>query len=569
MDHSARAQIALLTGGLSPASWSLALRDWWMHALVAPGTQARLALEAARIAAHAADWPASTQNESEDAPSHAADSDPRLAGAGWQQWPWSTWRQTFQAFERWCSVAVSEVPGVEPHHRHLVGFVCRQLCETLSPANFLPSNPELLKRTLESGGSNLWLGLQQLQQDLILALAPQHVRLLPTAGAPRFRVGHELAVTPGKVVFRNHLIELIQYTPSTAQVMAEPVLIVPAWIMKYYILDLSPGNSLVRFLVGQGHTVYCISWRNVEASDRNLGMDSYQSQGVMAALAAIGQLQPAARVHAVGYCLGGTLLAIAAATLARAGDPRLASMTLLAAQTDFSEPGDLQLFVDESQVSLLESLMHAQGTLSGPQMVAAFQLLQSRELIFNRMVHDYLLGERAPLMDLVAWNADTTRMPYRMHTEYLRQLFLRNALAAGHYCVDGCPVSLRDLDLPVFLLGTERDQIAPWKSVFKLHQLCDSELTFVLTNGGHNAGIVSGPGHPRRHFRMATTAADALRPAPDSWLAGTPAQNGSWWPAWSSWLRDHSSATPVAPPAVSVAGAAPPGDAPGGYVLQT
>ena len=486
----------------------------------------------------------------------------------WQHWPWSVWRQSFQAFERWCALAVSEVPGVEPHHRHLVGYACRQVCESLSPANFLPSNPELLQRTLETGGANLVSGFQHLQQDLLQALAPHHARALHSQGAPRFRVGHELAVTPGKVVYRNHLIELIQYAPTQPRVLAEPVLIVPAWIMKYYILDLTPANSLVRFLVDQGHTVYCISWRNVDAGDRSLSMDSYQDSGVMAALAAIDQLQPGVPVHATGYCLGGTLLAISAATLARAADHRLASLTLLAAQTDFSEPGDLQLFIDESQVSMLESMMHQQGTLSGAQMVAAFQLLQSRELIFNRMVHDYLLGERAPLMDLVAWNADTTRMPYRMHTEYLRRLFLRNELAAGHYLVDGRPVSLRDLRLPTFLVGTERDQIAPWKSVFKLHQLCDSELTFVLTNGGHNAGIVSEPGHPRRHYRIATTAPGALRPSPDRWLAATSPQDGSWWPAWSAWLRAHSSAAAVAPPPNAGAGAPALGDAPGLYVLQ-
>lgn len=566
MDHSARAQIALLTGGLSPASWSLALRDWWMHALVAPGTQARLALEATRLVTRSGDLVAGMADSPVVEGNRLGDSDPRLAGEDWQRWPWSLWRRNFLAFEHWCELAVSSVPGVEAHHRHLVGYLTRQICEALSPANFLLTNPELLEKTLRTGGSNLITGLQNLQQDLLLAMAPKHGGVASGDERRRFRVGRELAVTPGKVVFRNHLIELLQYSPTQAQVHAEPVLIVPAWIMKYYILDLSPANSLVRYLVDQGFTVYCISWHNVGDDDSNVGLDDYRECGVMAALEAVCALHPKARVHATGYCLGGTLLSIAAANMARVGDERLATVTLFAAQTDFSEPGDLQLFIDESQVSMLESVMHEQGTLSGGQMVAAFQLLQSRELIFNRMVHDYLLGERAPLMDLVAWNADTTRMPYRMHTEYLRRLFLRNELAAGHYEVEGRPISLRDLHLPLFLLGTERDQIAPWKSVFKLHQLCDSELTFVLTNGGHNAGVVSEPGHSRRHFRIANTPADALRSSPEAWLAATPMREGSWWEAWSAWLATHCTGALVSPPR---ANAKALGDAPGTYVLQT
>jgi polyhydroxyalkanoate synthase len=255
--------------------------------------------------------------------------------------------------------------------------------------------------------------------------------------------------------------------------------------------------------------------------------------------------------------------------MAGSGDDRLASVTLFAAQTDFTEPGELQLFIDDSEVYFLESMMWSQGYLSADQMSGAFQLLQSNDLIWSRIVHDYLLGERAPMIDLMAWNADTTRMPYRMHSEYLRRLFLNNDLACGRYAVDGRPISIRNIRAPLFVVSTERDHIAPWHSVYKIHNLSDTEITFVLTSGGHNAGIVSEPGHAHRHFRIYHTWADDLRVSPDEWLATTTSQEGSWWPTWTDWLKAHSSPKRVVPP---VAGPDPReealADAPGTYVLQ-
>jgi polyhydroxyalkanoate synthase len=339
--------------------------------------------------------------------------------------------------------------------------------------------------------------------------------------------------------------------------------------MKYYILDLSPQNSLVRHLVGEGHTVFMISWRNPGVEQRDLGLDDYRRLGVEAALEAIATICGPRKVHACGYCLGGTLLAIAAAHLGQKHDERLATVTLLAAQTDFTEAGELMLFINESQVAYLEDIMWEQSYLDTRQMSGAFQLLRSNDLIWSQMVKQYMMGERAPMTDLMAWNADATRMPYRMHSEYLRQLFLNNDLAEGRFEVEGRPIALSDIRVPVFIVATESDHIAPWHSVHKFHLLADTEVTFVLTTGGHNAGIVSEPGHPRRSFRIATRGDHETYLDPETWIAAAERRDGSWWPTWWGWL-DARSGVPVEPPPTGAPAQGVPAlaDAPGTYVRQ-
>ena len=457
----------------------------------------------------------------------------------------------------------SRKPQVGDFFKQRLSFISRQMLDMVSPSNFVATNPEVAQATLREGGGNLVRGFQNFLEDWERAISGK----LPV-GTEDYLPGRDVATTPGKVVFRTRLLELIQYAPATKTVKPEPILIVPAWIMKYYILDLSPHNSLVKYLVDQGFTVFMVSWRNPSAEDRDKGMEDYFA-AVAEAMDAVEAIVPGGKMHGVGYCLGGTLMAAKAAQMARDGDDRLASLTLFATQTDFEDPGELQLFVSESEVAFLENMMWDQGYLDTKQMAGAFQLLRSADLIWSRYIHDYLMGKRQGMFDLMAWNADATRMPYRMHSEYLRKIFLRNELAEGKYQLGGKPVSVGDIDVPIFCVSTTSDHVAPWQSVYKLHLLADTPVTFVLTNGGHNAGIVSEPGHEGRAFRIRTTSEDESHMSPDNWKSAAESREGSWWPALVDWLSERSG-KPAKPPGIGMDRAPyrPPEAAPGTYVFQ-
>src|SRR5450830_406246 len=563
LDQQFHAALAKMTSSLSIASATLAGLDWGIHLAVSPGKRIELAMLALRQSAQLLRFvthsDAAPQNPSEQTmPVH----DRRFADPSWQQWPFNFLHQAFLLNEQWWAQATSDVWGVEPHHADVVGFAARQWLDIFSPGNQFATNPEVLTRTLAEQGANLWRGASNRIDN-----GARQLRGAPAAGSENYAPGRNLAVTPGKVVLKNQLIGLLQYTPSTAKVHPEPILIVPAWIMKYYILDLSQHNSLIKYLVDQGHTVFCISWKNPGPSEHDLGMDDYLNTGFFAALAAINDIVPQTHVHAVGYCLGGTLLAIAAAAMARDGDMRLASLSLLAAQTDFAEPGELGLFIDESQVSLLEAQMQQAGSLSAGQMAGAFQMLRSYDLLWSQLVKQYLMGERDQMSDLMAWNADATRLPARMHSEYLRRLFLHDDLSQGRYPVDGRPVALTDIVLPLFMVGTATDHVAPWRSVYKMHYLSPAEITFVLTSGGHNAGIVSAPDNPRRHYQSMTREAGGAYVSPQAWCEAAPMTEGSWWPAWQVWLAARSGPLQALPEQGSARYPAMV-DAPGVYVLE-
>jgi polyhydroxyalkanoate synthase len=567
VDRSVHAATARFTGGLSPASLAEAYMDWAIHVMFSPGKQALLWQKAVKKSARYAGHVAQCLTEAEPPPRciEPLPQDRRFDSPAWQQWPYNAIHQGFLLTQQWWHNATTGVRGVTLQHENLVQFMARQLLDVVSPSNFLLTNPDLLSRTTEQGGKNLIAGLQNFFEDWQREVSGKR-----PVGAEAFTPGRNVAVTPGKVVMRNRLIELIQYAPATAQVRPEPILIVPAWIMKYYILDLSEHNSMVRWLTQQGYTVFMISWKNPGPEDRELGMDDYRTLGVMAALEAISAIVPGRRVHATGYCLGGTLLSIAASAMARDGDERLASISFFAAQTDFKEAGELTLFTNESQLAFLEDMMWEQGFLDTTQMAGAFQTLRSNDLVWSRIVHDYLMGERRPLTDLMAWNADATRMPFRMHTEYLRKLFLNNDLAEGRFTVAGRPVALTDIRAPIFAVGTEQDHVAPWPSAFKIHLLTDTEVTFVLTGGGHNAGIVSEPGHRGRAYRVLTRTNESHYLDPEAWLAQAEPRDGSWWLEWGRWL-DARSGSPVEPPAMGAGanGLRPMCDAPGTYVMQS
>ena len=565
IDRLLHAAVGRATLGVSPAALALAYADWAAHLAGSPGKQAQLAQKAARKAVRLGLYAMRCATDPNTCPCiEPLPQDRRFRGPEWQRWPFNLIYQSFLLNQQWWHNATTGVRGVSPHQEQVVSFVARQFLDLFSPSNFLATNPELLELTAKEGGQNLIRGAVNWVEDWERAVAER-----PPVGSEAIQVGRDVAVTPGKVVYRNRLIELIQYEPTTEEVHAEPILIVPAWIMKYYILDLSPHNSLVRYLVERGHTVFIISWRNPGVDDRDLDLEAYRKLGIEKALKAIDAIVPGRKVDAVGYCLGGTLMAIEAAKLAREGDDRLNTLTLLAAQTDFREPGELSLFIDEGELAFLEDIMWDQGYLDTKQMAGAFQMLRSNDLIWSRLLHNYLAGEREELTDLMAWNADATRMPYKMHSEYLRKLFLRNDLSEGHYEVDGRPVVLSDIRVPVFTVGTETDHVSPWRSVYKIHLPIDTDVTFVLTSGGHNAGIVSEPGHPRRRFRMSHRRAEEKYMDPDTWFANTHPQEGSWWPAWAAWLEEQSSGDAPPPPmGASDKEYAPLCDAPGTYVFQ-
>eukprot|EP01037_Dinobryon_pediforme_P017624 gene17624-17827_t len=557
-DNRLQASAARLFAGLSPISIALAYMDWTMNLAAQPAQTSHLALKAH---AQALKPLAAMSNLP-----IKQDVDARFADPDWQKWPWSGMVMQHQGMESWWQEATA-LRGMNPHHQDVLQFFARQCLDMLSPANIGLGNPEVLRRTQERMGGNLLDGALNAMKDTARQVYPDQNH----SSTHKFIAGLDLAITPGKVVYRNRLVELIQYLPMTSSVHAEPIFIVPSWIMKYYILDLSAYNSMVKWLVMQGHTVFILSWRNPDESDAQLGLGDYLKLGIFDALAAIKSIVPDQPVHACGYCLGGTLLSIAAAALAKPGKvggadqfAPLASVSLLATETDFKEPGEMGVLIDDAQVTVLESMMAERGFLTGKQMAGSFTFLHSRDLIWSKRLREFWLGEPDQPNDLMAWNADVTRMPAAMHSEYLRRCYLRNELAEGRFPVEGQAVSLFDIHLPLFVVGTEKDHVAPWKSVYKIHHLTKADVTFVLTSGGHNAGIVSEPGHPHRHYAIQTQVADAPVLTPEQWQSAAPRFEGSWWQSWSDWMIAQGTGTMVkarTPDANTVLC-----DAPGAYI---
>ena len=468
-------------------------------------------------------------------------------------------KQSYLLSARYVQDVVRQVDGLDAKTAQKVDFYSRQFVDAMSPSNFLLTNPEVLRKTAETGGENLLKGLNNLLSDLERGKGRLRIRMTDTEA---FKLGENIGVSPGKVVFQNDLMQLVQYTPSTEKVLKRPLLIAPPWINKFYILDLRPRNSFVRWAVAQGHTVFVISWVNPDEKLAEKGFEDYMKEGYLAALDAIEQATGEREVNAIGYCLGGTLLASTLAYMATKKDNRIRSATFFVTMMDFAEAGELSVFIDEEQLKALEGKMNKRGYLEGSEMATTFNMLRANDLIWSFVVNNYLLGNDPFPFDLLYWNADSTRMPARMHSFYLRKMYQKNLLAEpGGISLAGVPIDLRKIKTPAYFLSTREDHIAPWKSTYRGTQLLGGPKRFVLAASGHIAGVVNPPdGGKYSHWINTDLPAD-----PEEWFKGATEIAGSWWPDWQRWVT--ALAKEQVPARVPGEGKLKPiEDAPGSYV---
>jgi polyhydroxyalkanoate synthase subunit PhaC len=442
-------------------------------------------------------------------------------------------KQSYLLTARWLQNTVREVEGIDERTARKVDFYTRQFVDALAPSNFLLTNPEVLHATIESRGENLLNGLKNLLDDLERGKGRLAIRMTDVAA---FRIGENIAVTPGQVVFQNSLMQLIQYTPTTERVKLRPLLIIPPWINKFYILDLRPDNSFIRWAVGQGHTVFVISWVNPDEHLAAKTFADYMREGPLAALDAIAEATAEREANVIGYCLGGTLLACTLAIMAVKRDNRIKSATFFVTMVDFAEAGELSVFIDEEQLAALEDRMNAKGYLEGHDMATTFNMLRANDLIWSFVVNNYLLGKSPFPFDLLYWNADSTRMPAAMHSFYLRNMYQENLLAnPGGISLDGVPIDLGKIKTPAFILSTREDHIAPWRSTYAATRLFKGSVKFVLSASGHIAGVVNPPGGKYGHWTN-----NKHPPDPEDWLASATQHPDSWWPSWERWIATYA-----------------------------
>jgi len=457
--------------------------------------------------------------------------DKRFADAAWKQNEvFDFIKQSYLLSARYINDVVTQVDGLPPKTAQKIDFYARQFVAALSPSNFVLTNPEVLRKTRETGGENLVHGLNNLLSDLERGRGNLRIKMTDTDA---FKVGENIAVSEGKVVFQNDLIQLIQYAPLTETVFARPVVIFPPWINKFYILDLRPKNSLVRYLVSQGHTVFMVSWVNPDERLADKDFDDYMVEGVFASLATIEKITGQHEINAIGYCLGGTLLTATLGYMKAKGDERIKSATFLVTLTDFTDSGELGVFIDEEQLNALEEKMNRQGYLEGGHMAQSFNMLRANDLIWSFVVNNYLLGNEPFPFDLLYWNSDATRMPPKMHSFYLRNMYQKNLLAKPNgISMKNVSIDISAIDIPVYFLSCREDHIAPWKSTYKGAKLFGGKTRFVLAASGHIAGVVNPPeGGKYNHFINNKLVDD-----PDEWFAGATEVSGSWWPDWQHWV---------------------------------
>ncbi len=470
-------------------------------------------------------------------------------------------KQSYLLTARWLQHTVKEVEGVDDKTSKKVDFYTRQFIDAMSPSNFAMTNPQVVKATVESKGENLLKGLQNLLTDLERGKGTLAIR---QTDMKAFKVGGNVATSPGKVVYQNKVMQLLQYAPATAEVYERPLLIVPPWINKFYILDLKPENSFIKWATEQGYTVFVISWVNPDEHLTSLVFEDYMKLGPLAALDAIKQATGEDKVSAIGYCIGGTLMATTLAYMAARGDDRIAACTFFTAQVDFTEPGELGVFIDEDQLASVEEMMSKKGYLEGSEMATTFNMLRANDLIWSFVVNNYLMGKDPFPFDLLFWNADATRMPAAMHSYYLRNMYQKNLLVKpGGLTIDNVPIDLRKIAIPVYLQAGKDDHIAPAKSVYKATQIFSGPVRFMLAGSGHIAGVVNPPRNKKYQHWLNETAKN---PATlDEWRAGAQEFPGSWWHDWDKWLSAKSG--PKVPARVPGQGGLPAiEDAPGSYV---
>jgi polyhydroxyalkanoate synthase len=486
--------------------------------------------------------------------------DRRFKDEDWSANPtFSAIKQFYLLAVRWLESMVADAEGLDPRTRQKALFYLRQFLSAVAPTNFLATNPKVIRATSESNGENLRRGFANLLEDMERSRGPLQVALTDVRA---FKLGENIATTPGKVVYQNALMQLIQYTPTTETVYRRPLMIVPPWINKYYVLDMQPKNSFIHWAVGEGHTVFVLSWVNPDATLSGKTFDDYLLEGPVAALDVIREATGEAEVNALGYCIGGTLLACALAWLAAAGDQRIASGTFFTTMLDFADPGELGVFIDEQQIDLVEKHMEKKGFLDGSQMAQVFSMLRENDLIWSAFINNYLLGKDPPPFDLLYWNSDSTRMPAMMHGFYLREMYLNNRLIESDaLMIADRPIDLRRIRTPAYVLSAREDHIAPWRSTFAATRLLGGPVRFVLAASGHIAGVINPPVAGKYSYwtnkRKGRT--------PEAWLDSAERHEGSWWPDWSRWAGRKGGGR-VAPREPG-AGALPAlEEAPGSYV---
>jgi len=466
-----------------------------------------------------------------------ATGDKRFADAAWQENQiFNFIKQSYLLTAGWMQTTVADVPGLDPRTQHKVAFFTKQFADALAPTNFALTNPEVLRVTAETKGENLVKGLQNLLDDLEKGKGRLRVSMTDETA---FEVGVNVAATPGKVVFETPLMQLIQYAPTTDKVKTTPIVIIPPWINKFYILDLREKNSLVKWLTDQGYTTFIVSWVNPDAALAETAFEDYMRQGAIAAKDAVLAATGAPKVHMVGYCIGGTLLSATMAYLKAKGDDSVATATYFVTLTDFSEPGDLGVFIDDAQITAIEQRMEETGFLDAADMAMSFNMLRANDLIWSFVVNNYLLGKEPFPFDLLYWNVDSTRMPRAMHSFYLRRMYLENKLVEpGGITLGGVPIDLRTVDAPTYMISCREDHIAPWASTFAATQLFSGPIRFVLSGSGHIAGIVNAPA--AKKYNYWTHEKSPKGKTPEQWLAEAAEHPGSWWTDWEAWLRPQS-----------------------------